>query len=110
VGDENLRDLLRLVAKVGKRLDVRLDFLADIDCRILCRFAKREVLGNASIDEDDFAPRVDHPVLEARAVLDRRVESFRTFAAKGERTRHETVFGKTNWLYRYAHGCLFLSG
>ena len=103
VGDEDLRDLLRLVAKVGKRLDVRLDFLADIDCRILRRFAKRKVLGDARIDEDDFAPGVDHPVLEARAVLDRRVESFRAFATKGKRTRHETVLGKTNWLYRYAH-------
>jgi hypothetical protein len=29
--------------------------------------------------------------------------------AKGERTRHETVFGKTDRLYRYAHlGGFFL--
>ena len=56
-----------------------------------------------------MASRVDHPVLQAGAVFDGRVESLCAFAAEGERLGHESVFSEADWLDGDAHGCLFLS-
>ena len=103
VGDENLRDLLRLVAEVGERFEVGLDLRADIDSGVRISRHIGVFGGESSIDEDDLAAGVDDPVLEARAVFDRWVEAFCALAAKGERTGHEAIVGKPNWLDFYAH-------
>ena len=105
VRNENLRNLLRLVAEIGERFEVGLDLRAEIDScvRIGRRFG--EFGGEAGIDENDLVTGIDDPVLEAGAVLDRRVKPFCTFATKGERAGHESILEETDWLYRYAHLC-----
>ena len=64
VRDENLRNLLRLVAEIGERIKVRLDLCADEDrsvriCRRIGIFG-----GKPGIDENDLATSVNNPVLE----------------------------------------------
>ena len=64
VRDENLRNLLRLVAEIGERIKVSLDLCADEDrsvriCRRIGIFG-----GKPRIDENDLATSVNNPVLE----------------------------------------------
>ena len=55
VGDENLRDLLRLVAEIGKRFEIGLDLRTKIDSGVRVGRRFGEFGGEAGIDEDDFA-------------------------------------------------------
>jgi hypothetical protein len=71
VRNENLRDLLRLVAEIGKRFEVGLYLRAEIDSCIRIGRSIGEFRWESRIDENDLAAGVDDPVLQARAVLDR---------------------------------------
>ena len=71
VGDEDLRDLLGLIAEVGERFEICLDFRAEIDSCIGISRRFGELGGKSCIDEDYFVAGVDNPVLQAGAVLDR---------------------------------------
>ena len=85
------------------RFEIGFDLRAEIDLCVRVGRRFREFGWEAGIDKDDFAAGIDYPVLQAGAVLDRRVKSPGTFAAKGERFRHKAVFGETDGLDIYAH-------
>ena len=105
VRNENLRDLLRLVAEVSERFEIGLDLCAKIDLCVWFGRSIGEFGGKASIDEDDLATGIDDPVLQAGALLDRRVKPFCAFSTQGERLRHKAVFRETDGLYCYAQLC-----
>jgi len=69
VGDQNLRDLLGAIAQLGERLPIGLDEAADIYGGVFVRCGIGELGGKAGVDENDFAPRVDDPVLQAGTVF-----------------------------------------
>ena len=101
VRNENLRNLLQLVAEIGERFEVGLDLRAEIDSCV--RIGRRfwEFGGEAGIDENDLAAGVNDPVLEAGAVLDRRIKPFCAFATKAN-GRVMNPFSKKRT------GCIFM--
>ena len=92
VGDEDLRDLLRLVAQRRERIHIGIDLPAHVNDGLLVHHLLRHLGRHAGVHQDHLIAGVDQVVLQAGAVLDRGVDPLRPLAAHGEELGHKAVF------------------
>ena len=92
VRDQDPGDLLRLITERFESVHIRIDLAAHVYERLLVRNSVRYFRRHACVDQDDFRPGIDHKVLQAGAVLHRRIDPVHTFTAECERLGHKPVF------------------